>query len=107
MKLTAVEVKEFSDHLSDDWYFDGDIEIPDGFIEGTASPEDILEIEKGDVTIVYQGNDTQKDYDPMDFVSEFVKWKKNKTHATLVVTTLKSNEKALRDLIKKNGGMIK
>jgi hypothetical protein len=107
MKITSAEFKQYSNKLSDDWYFDGDVEIPDSFIEGGASDDEILDISNGDVTLVYQGSDEYKVDTTIDLVTDFMKWRKSQTHSTIVIVVDKTREKIIRDYLKQNGVVVK
>jgi hypothetical protein len=103
VKISSSEFKQYSDQLSDDWYFDGDVEIPDSFIEGTASEDEILEIANGDVTLVYQGNDSSKEETTIDLVSNFTQWRKAQTHQTFAISVKKENITLIKKILKEHG----
>ena len=97
MKITRAEFDEFSNSLSDDWYFEGADDISDG----STDPSDVFEIPKDAITICYQGKDHIPESQQFkDFVIEFQKWKKGIgfEFITLKIPKGKSNE--IKNIVK-------
>ncbi|MDD3019831.1 MAG: hypothetical protein PHX61_02475 [Alphaproteobacteria bacterium] len=102
MKLTLAEFDAFQKSLSKEWYFEDD-GLPDEFWEGHFNPAEVVTINKGDVTISYQGENEQdlfEDEKHKDFFTEFRKWKTGIDFEIVAVRIPKGKKEELLKLVK-------
>jgi hypothetical protein len=109
MKLSLGEFDAFQKSLSNDWYFEDD-RLPDEFWEGCFNPAEIITINKGDVTICYQGKyagDLYEDEIYKDCLTEFKKWKAGIDFEIVAVKIPKGKKGELLKLVVETFGDLK
>lgn len=109
MKITLAEFKAFADQLSDEWYFDGDeCFISEEFWDGKFNPSDVINVNKEEITLCYQGNEPRSvDESYIDFLPKFKEWKTGCAYEYIGVKIPKGNKDALMSLIKDAFGEMK
>ena len=106
MKITLVEFKAFCDQLSNDWYFEGDeCVISEEFWDGKFNPSDVINVNKEEITLCYQGNDDKSiDESYIDFLPEFKKWKTGIAYEYIGVKIPKGKKEELMKMITEKFG---
>ena len=78
--------------------------IPDKLYDGLLPPEDTITINAGDIAIVWQGSEDAPDgNDEKEFISEFMKWKKNRDFNFFVIKVKKTEYDKIKNLLNENG----
>lgn len=100
--ITYAELKEFSDTIDENWYFDEDGTIPAEFWDGKMNPADKITIEEGEIYIVWQGNGEPPIDEDMEFVAEFRKWKTGLDYVVMAIRVGKKDKDRITKLLKEN-----
>jgi len=99
LTTTLAEAKSFIDSLSDDWYIEGGEEVfTDEFYAGKFEPDQEIVIPNGSIAICYQGYDYNEP-DSKEFVSEFIKWKREQTTEFVTFEIPKGMKKEVTKLV--------
>lgn len=104
MKITLAEFDEFQKSLTDDWYFIDD-NLSDEFWDGKFDPLEVINVNKGDITIAWQGKGQFPKEEYLDFLSEFKKWKNDINFDIFTVKIPKNMRDEFMKFIKSNGGV--
>lgn len=104
MKITLAEFDEFQKSLTDDWYFIDD-NLSDEFWDGKFDPLEVINVNKGDITIAWQGKGQSPKEEYLDFLSEFKKWKNDINFDIFTVKIPKNMRGEFMKFIKSNGGV--
>jgi hypothetical protein len=102
MKISMFEIEEFLKTLSDDWYIEDDGLLDDQYDgRGKLNGNNIINVGKNDIEIVWQGEQDCIGYRSRNFISEFRKWKKSQTCVYITLEIDKSRLDEVTELLKK------
>lgn len=102
---TFAELKQFTDTINEDWYFEEDGTIPEYFWDEKKkyNPVETVTIEEDEIYIMWQGRgEPPGGGEGKEFVAEFRKWKTGLDYKFLVIRVNKPDEKAVRELLKQH-----
>jgi hypothetical protein len=108
MKITLAEFNAFQKQLPDGIYFDRDeYLIKDDFWDGKYDPTETIDIEKGDIIILWEGDGEIPEGIYEDFIKSFNAWKNPSKSELVNVKIPKGKKSELEQMIKEKWGEIK